>query len=255
MKKFSMKYKKNLISIITVVFNGEKYLEKAIKSILNQTYNKFELIIIDGGSTDGTLNIIKKYKRSIKYWVSEKDDGIYDAMNKGIKKANGDIIGILNSDDTYRKNALKIVNNYFTKNKKIKFLFGSVKKDRILNGFYPNDISWKFNIYPAHSSGFFIKKIVHKRIGLYNSKFKFSADYDLFYRLIVKHKLYGVCTKFTEVTGNFRLDGLSSRVSIYNKMLEEFKIRIHNNQNKILVISLCLIKFFYYWLCKIKTKF
>ena len=128
MKKFSTKSKKNLISIITVVKNGEKYLEKSIKSVLGQKYKNYELIIIDGGSTDKSLKIIHKYKKRISYWCSEKDKGIYDAMNKGIKKAKGDIIGILNSDDTYTKEALSIVNKYFQKNKKNRFSFGSVKK-------------------------------------------------------------------------------------------------------------------------------
>ena len=86
--------KKPLVSIITVVFNGEKYLEQTIKSVINQTYKNIEYLIIDGGSSDGTLDIVKKYEKQLSNWISEPDKGLYDAMNKGIKRAKGEIIGI-----------------------------------------------------------------------------------------------------------------------------------------------------------------
>ena len=183
-----------------------------------------DLIAIDGGSTDKSVEIIKKYKKKISYWSSKKDNGIYDAMNKGIKRAKGNIIGILNSDDTYTKKALKIVNDYFSKDRDLDFLFGSVKKNRVMSGFHPHKIKWKFNIYPGHSSGFFIKKNTHKKVGLYNTKFKYSADYDLMYRMIVKNKLIGKCTKHNEITGNFRMDGLGSRVNLLGKIFGSFCI-------------------------------
>ena len=109
--------KKNepLISVITVVLNNQEYLTKSINSVLKQSYKNFELIIIDGGSTDKTLKILKKNNNKIDFWISEKDKGIYDAINKGIKLSRGSIISILNSDDFYYKNALKIAANYFKK--------------------------------------------------------------------------------------------------------------------------------------------
>ena len=102
-----------------------------------QTYRNFEHLIIDGGSTDKTIEIIKKNKKNIEYFESRKDKGIYDAKNKGIRKCKGDIIGILNSDDYYYRNTPQIVNNYFNQNKNIDFLFGSVIKHKLLTGFFP----------------------------------------------------------------------------------------------------------------------
>lgn len=98
-----MKNKKDnpLISVVTAVYNGEKFLEQAIKSVLAQSYDNFELIVIDGGSTDGTLDIIKKYDKQINYWVSEPDYGLYDALAKGFSFASGDIFSWLNSDDIF----------------------------------------------------------------------------------------------------------------------------------------------------------
>ena len=124
-----MKQKKYVISICTPTFNSEKYLEKTIKSVIGQGYGNIQLIIIDGGSTDGTIKIIKKYKKYINYWVSEKDKGIYDAWNKGIKVAKGEIFGILSSDDFYYKNTFSIVNKYFQKFPKINFSIWCYKNE------------------------------------------------------------------------------------------------------------------------------
>ena len=134
---------KNKISVITVVKNGSKTIEKTIQSILNQRYKNLEYLIIDGKSTDGTLDIINKYKENISFIKSQNDNGIWDAMNKGISLAKGDIIGFLNADDTYNENTLKTVDNYFNKNK-IDFLFGSVEKYKLMHGYKPWKIKWSF---------------------------------------------------------------------------------------------------------------
>ena len=122
-----MKRKINKISIITVSLNSEKYIERCIKSVKGQKYpkNKIEHIVIDGASKDDTLKIIKKFQKFLYFFESKKDKGIYDAINKGIKKSTGNIVGILNSDDYYYKNTFKLVNEYFNKND-IDFIFGSV---------------------------------------------------------------------------------------------------------------------------------
>ena len=223
------------ISIITVVKNNKSYIEKNILSLLSQKYKNYEHIIIDGGSTDGTLEIIDKYKKSISSFVSEKDQGIYYAMNKGIDLASGDIIGILNSDDYFYDDALDIVKSYFEKNQEIDFLFGSVHKFFIRHGFYPSKIHWTFNFYTTHSVGFFIKKTSQKKLGYYNTKYKYSSDYDLFYRMIVKNKMLGTATKRNEVLGFFNPYGFSSTIRYIDYLRENTQIRLDNDQNKIIV--------------------
>ena len=228
-KKIKLKKDKISFSIITVSLNQKKIINN-FNSLANQTYKNFEHIVIDGGSTDETIEIIKKNSKNLSYCLSKKDRGLYDAMNKGIKKSRGDIIGILNSDDIYYKNALKIVSKYF-ENKKIDFLFGTVKKDRILHGFWPKKIFWKFNIYPSHSGGFFIRKNVHKKIGYYNLNYKYSSDRDLIFRMIVKYKLKGAFTKKKEIISKFYTGGLSSHVGFITRIIEESKIRLNNNHS------------------------
>ena len=119
---------KPLISIITVTLNSEKYLNETLKSIFNQKYKNYELIIIDGKSNDKTLDIIKKNIKKIHLYKSEKDKGIYDAFNKGIRLASGDLIGIVNSDDVLKPNALKILVKYYNRYPKMDFFFWQCKK-------------------------------------------------------------------------------------------------------------------------------
>jgi len=235
--------KNHKISIITVTKNSENFLEECILSLDKQSYRNYEHIIIDGCSTDNTINIIKKYKDKIEYWVSEKDEGLYDAMNKGIKKCSGDIIGILNSDDIYYPQALRIVNEYFNLNKELDFLFGSVNKYKLLYGYNPKKIKWSFGFYTSHSVGFFIKKKSQLKVGLYNLKYKYSSDYDLFYRMIVHFKLKGVGTKKEEILGKFRSGGISSRLSYLEYLKENTEIRIDNGQNVIFVYLIFLARF------------
>ena len=231
------------ISIITVTKNSEKFLEDCILSVHNQSYKNYEHIIIDGNSTDNTVNIIKKHEEKITYWMSESDEGLYDAMNKGIKKSTGDIIGILNSDDIYYDQALKIVNNYFNKKKNLDFLFGSVYKYKLMHGYNPRKIKWSFGFYTTHSVGFFIKRESQLKVGFYNLKYKNSSDYDLFYRMILKFKMKGVATEKDEIFGEFRKGGFSSNFTYLEFLKENTQIRIDNGQNIILVYIIFLIKF------------
>jgi glycosyltransferase involved in cell wall biosynthesis len=242
MVKINNNSNKPLVSIVTVVLNNKKFLEKSILSVLNQNYKNIELIIIDGGSTDGTLDIIKKYKSKINFLISEKDNGLYDAMNKGIKNSKGSIIGILNSDDIYYSNAISTAVNYFINNRNIDFLFGGVIKHKLLHGYKPWKIYWSFGFYSAHSIGFFITRKAQMKVGYYNIKYKYSSDYDLFYRMILKKNMTGMSTKKSEVFGKFRRGGISSKITFFEYLMETIKIRIDNGQNKLIVFIIFLAK-------------
>ena len=245
--------KKNqpLISIIMVVLNNKKHIQKSINSVLNQNYKNFELIIVDGKSIDGTLNILKKNNSKIDFWISKKDKGLYDAMNKGIKLSRGSIISILNSDDIFYQNALRTAVKYFISYSKIDFLFGSVLKHKLLYGYRPWKIKWSFGFYSAHSIGFFIRKKAQKKVGFYKIKYKYSSDYDLFYRMIVKYKLIGMATKKNEVFGKFRTGGISSKISFMDYLSETVRIRLDNGQNILLVSMIFLLKYTRYLINKI----
>ena len=235
---------KPLITIITAVLNNEKYLEESILSLHNQKYENYEHIILDGGSSDKTIDIIKKYEDKIDYWCSGKDRGIYDAFNNGMKLARGEYIGFLNSDDYYSNNTLEILTKYIRNNPNKDFIFGAVKKHwGVLHGYKPYKIYWSWGFYSSHSTGFFIKNESAKKVGFYNLKYKYSSDYDYFFRMIVKKKLQGVGTKKDEIFGTFRRGGYSSTIKFFDHFKEEIQIRLDNGQNKILVLIIFVYKY------------
>jgi glycosyltransferase involved in cell wall biosynthesis len=170
------------VSIITVVFNGENFLEQTIQSVLNQTYKDVEYIVIDGGSTDKTIEIIKKYEDRIAYWKSEKDLGIYDAMNKGILKATGKLVGIINSDDFYSENTSieNIVRAYLI-NSEPDILYGNMKFiNPVTNQFkviYPSTLTLKKDMTLNHPTCFLKAELYKSK--LFDINFKICADYDL----------------------------------------------------------------------------
>lgn len=231
---------KLLLSVITVVRNDEENIQKTIKSVINQKNVNYEYIIIDGDSKDDTLKKINKYKKKIHKIISEKDNGIYYAMNKGIKLAKGDVIVFCNSGDVFYKDSLKKVVKLFKKFK-YDFVFGTVIRNykrggRIHKyGFNFQRMLYNFDFATSHTTGFFLRKNVYKEIGLYDTKFKCSADYDLYYRLY-KGKYKGGSTKKHEIIGNVASGGHSSTFSFLDHITEESKIRLKNKQNFFVVI-------------------
>ncbi len=162
------------ISVITASYNAVEKIEKTILSIINQNYN-FEYFIIDGGSTDGTVDIIKKYENKIDYWVSEPDKGIYDAMNKGISKAKGKYIIFIHAGDILRENILSDLAEEFQDNK-CKFLYGNVlMKDinKIYNGKYNK---YKSMLSSICQQAIFYHKDIFRIVGIHEIKYKILAD-------------------------------------------------------------------------------
>lgn len=177
---------KPLISVVTVVYNGAVSLEQTIQSVLNQTYDNIEYIIVDGGSTDGTLDIIKRYEKRIDYCISERDEGIYDAMNKGISLASGDLIGLLNADDFYELDSIKAVVDTYLSDRKECIVYGRIcilQKDvNIRYSFYAHCDFWK-GLCHSHP-GMFVHKDVYKNIGQYDQRYRVASDYDFILRAL-----------------------------------------------------------------------
>ncbi len=230
---------KPLISIITVIFNGEKYLEETIKSVITQSYENIEYIIIDGGSTDGTLDIIKKYENKIDYWISEKDYGLYHAMNRGISATTGEIIGMINSDDFYYPDAFQKVINAFSSNKDIELFFGDLLRDGDLRIKGWNEKYIKLNSFAAHPSMFVRRETYLKKTGLYKLQYRISSDYDFIYRafnILNLKKIY-----LAEPIAFFRLGGISSKQT-FRAYTEEMLIKIDNGEKIYKALSWYLIK-------------
>lgn len=177
------------ISVITPSFNQEEFIERTILSIINQDYPNIEYIIIDGGSTDKSVDIIKKYDKDIAYWVSEKDDGQTDAINKGMEKATGDIVCWVNSDDLLVPGALKIVGDYFMEHPDIEFFNGlTVKVDKWDNILFIGHIinnKWfhKRGVYNISQQGMFWKRSLFDRIGKLDASYHYCMDVEWIVRL------------------------------------------------------------------------
>ncbi len=175
------------ISIITPSYNQGHYIEETILSIIGQGYANLEYIIIDGGSTDSTLEVIKKYEDRIDYWVSEKDKGQSDAINKGLKIATGDIVAWLNSDDIYTPGALQAVADAFMANANAGIAYGDVesffpdgRKEVWTNKFDPADFFGRVSI---HQPGVFWKRDLHNTFGYIDESFYYLMDYDFWARI------------------------------------------------------------------------
>lgn len=187
------------ISLITVSYNSVQTIRSTISSVLSQDYPDVEYIVIDGGSLDGTVTIIEEYRGQISRVVSEPDKGMYDAMNKGIQLATGDVIGILNSDDVYEgEGVLSNIAQTFIKNPGVDLVFGDVvltKADSLLTIVrYYRCIRfklWKLRIgwmMPPHPATF-VRREVYRNYGLYSLDYQIAADFEMFIRWLLIHKL------------------------------------------------------------------
>lgn len=238
------------ITIITVCYNSESTIEKAILSIINQNYEDLEYIIVDGGSTDGTVNIIKKYESYIHKWISEPDQGIYDAMNKGIKMASGEVIGLLNSDDWHMEDTLKYVHKKFL-NKDLMILCGEgyVWQDEICIGSSKSDLNEesgiRFRMTYFHP-GTFCRKKVFEEIGYFDTRYLIAADYAW---LLKAYDSGIVPTRTHKCLSNFRRGGISSKDILKdNEECKRISVEALNEKFKREEISEIEYE---KWLCKI----
>lgn len=227
------------ISIITASYNSESTIAEAIRSLSAQTYTTFEHIIVDGGSSDGTCNIVRSFGGKIRHFISERDAGIYDAMNKGIQRASGDIIGTLNSDDLYADNdVLARVINVF-ENPEVDVCFGDLvyvsssdvgSKVRV----------WKSSTYihgsflsgwvPPHPT-FFVRKSVYDKFGVFDLSFPLAADFELMLRFLHCLKLKSIY--IPEVLVKMRLGGATNKniTNILRQNMEIYRAGRKNGVN------------------------
>ena len=198
------------VSIITVVYNGVAHLEQTIQNVLKQSYDNIEYIIIDGGSIDGTVEIIKRYADRVSYWVSEADGGIYDAMNKGIANATGEIVGLINADDWYEVDAVEKVVQIF-ESREADVVHGGMfilKEDG--EGFVKTAVSDLSNLSKGmllNHPTVFAKRSLYEKYGGFDTSYRIVADWEM----MMRWKLRGV--KFSvldETLANFRMGGVSS---------------------------------------------
>lgn len=234
------------ISIITVCYNSAKTIKETFESVLNQEYDNYEYIVIDGRSNDETLQIIKEYEKKFEgkmKYISEKDDGIYDAMNKGIKMSTGEIIGLLNSDDYYiNEYTLKKINENFTNDVDGTYANIIMLEDKALNiperKLSSGEGNYKFGWVPIHPT-LYLKKYVYENIGLYNQKYHISADYEFMVKMLKskKYKLkyindYLVCMR----SGGASTEGLKGRI---DSLKEAYHALKENKVKNALFIILC----------------
>jgi glycosyltransferase len=205
------------VSIITVVYNSVDTLQTCIDSVRAQTYPAIEHIVIDGGSTDGTVDLIKQNASSLAYWISERDRGIYDAMNKGLKKASGDIVGFLNADDfLFNKDAISMIAGQFAATD-CACCYGDLEYVR-WNSIDTVVRRWKSGIikksrmksgrFPPHPT-FYARKDAYKLVGEYRTELSLAADFDMMTRFIVVHEMR--VSYIPEVLVRMRYGGASTR--------------------------------------------
>lgn len=223
------------ISIVTVCFNSGQTIAKTLKSIGNQTYQNLELIVVDGGSTDNTIEVVESFEKTVDVFVSEPDEGIYDALNKGVRLASGDIIAILHSNDFFTSTTVleKVAEN-FKIIPDLEVLLSSINvvadnDNEILRkytakGFKPWMLS--FGIMPPHPGSFF-RSDVYKRVGLFNTTYRIAGDFDFFVRAFAIERMVYRVVPFVSVsmtTGGASSSGFKSYLGITEEFARSLSV-------------------------------
>lgn len=235
------------VSLITVSFNSVSTISDTIESISSQDHKDIDYIIIDGNSKDGTVEVIKLHNQKITNWISEPDSGIYDAMNKGIAMATGEVIGILNSDDFYSNNRIISQVAKAFEDEQVDAVFGDLvfvdpmNLKKIVRRYSskkwnPKKLAWGF--MPAHPT-FFVRRKYYESLGVYKTDYKISADYELLIRFLLVHKLNYRYLPLNMVI--MRKGGVSSKGLMSNVILNREIVRgCHENgiyTNSLMVYS------------------
>lgn len=233
--------------MITVAFNSEATIQTTLDSVAAQSYPDLEYIVVDGGSSDGTLGIVQDYPELVTDVISEPDQGIYDAMNKGVQQSTGEIIGILNSDDFYlHNNVLNEVMGFFSDDPSLEVVLGDVDfvdendLSRPIRSYSTGNFKpwmFRFGLMPPHPA-VFIRKSTYDRVGLYKLDYKIASDFDFLTRLLLVNKSSYLCSNKTWV--RMRTGGAStSGGQIHYSITREFKKSLE--QNKIYTNYLMLL--------------
>jgi glycosyltransferase involved in cell wall biosynthesis len=241
------------VSIITIVYNNRATFEECVNNVLSQSYKEIEYIVVDGGSNDGTIDIIQAYRERISQWISEPDHGIYDAMNKGIKMANGEVIGFLHSSDVYaHPRVIEGVVKVF-ENSNVSSVYGDLQyvDQKDLNRVIRH---WKSSPYrrgkfkqgwmPPHPT-FFVRREIYEKFGNFNTHFQIAGDYELMLRFLERYRISAVY--IPEVLVKMRWGGISNGgvKNILVKSYEDYRAWGMNDLNgsvhTILFKNLCKI--------------
>ena len=229
-----------LVSIITVVYNNSKHIRDAIESVLSQDYSKIEYIVIDGGSTDGTLDIIEEYVNEISAFLSEPDEGVYDALNKGIAAANGDFLGILHSDDVFLD--YKVVSDAIQKLQETRsdLCFSDLvivdeisgKVLRYVKGNFFKRWMLRIGLHPPHPT-IFLKRSLFDEFGLFSTNYKIAGDFDFMIRIFYGRKINW--SYMNRISVKMRSGGISNS-GLSNKILCAKEIHESLNMNNVFTL-------------------
>ncbi len=241
------------ISIITPVFNADKTLEKTILSVINQKIDsELEYIIVDGYSNDGTASIINRYLDKISVFISEPDQGVYDAMNKGISCATGDIIGIINADDWYNDGALKVVEDSFSQNPDISIIYSPIDNyfnGKYLNTFIPGDLDNLIFKFTLNHPSCFLKKSVYEKLGKFDLSYTIAADYDFILRAY--HSKFKFKYIASSTLASYSLNGMSGKLmNKFAQIRESWIVGNKNIHNYSKSLQIKRNRFYFTWLIK-----